>query len=47
MTQKEELRLAIDHCEKAVDMFPDKDDDIRAYNDMLYAIITMLKTLMK
>jgi hypothetical protein len=47
MTQREQLRLAIDHLEKAIDIFPDKDDEIIAYNSMLYAIITMLKTLMK
>jgi hypothetical protein len=47
MTQGEEITLAIEHLEKAVDIFPDKDDEIRAYNDMLYAIISMLKVLKK
>jgi hypothetical protein len=47
MTQIEQINLAIDHLERAVDIFPDKDDEIRAYNDMLYAIISMLKVLKK
>ena len=42
-TQKEELVLAIEHLEKAVDCFPDKDDEIRAYNEMLYAIIRIIR----
>ena len=43
MTQKENLQLAIKYLEAAIDMFPDKDDEIRVYNNILEEIIEKLK----
>ena len=45
MTQRENIIRAIDHLEKAIDTFPDKDDEIRKYNDDLWDIIDELKVL--
>jgi hypothetical protein len=43
MTQNEEIKEAIKHLDKAIDTFPDKDNEIRAYNDMIDGIIATLK----
>ena len=45
MTQKESIKKAIEYLEKAIDTFPDKDDNIRRANGVLYGIIDMLSIL--
>ena len=47
MTQKEEIKEAIKHLDKAIDTFPDKDDEIRAYNNCIDGIISTLKYITK
>lgn len=42
MTQKEEIKEAIKHLELALDIFPDKDNEIRCYNDSIDGIINVL-----
>lgn len=42
MTQNEHIRAAIEHLDKAIDTFPDKDDIIRRYNAVLDGIINQL-----
>lgn len=43
MTQIEHIKEAIKHLQEAYDTYPDKDDQIRLYNDMLDGMIAMLK----
>lgn len=43
MTQKENIKIAIEHLLEAIDTFPDKDDKIRLTNDALYGMIATLK----
>jgi len=47
MTIKEEMREAIKHLELAIDIYPDKDDQIRRENDAIYGMISMLKIILK
>jgi ABC-type transporter Mla subunit MlaD len=47
MTQIEEIKEAIIHLEKAIDTFPDKDDEIREYNNKLDRIINELEDIIK
>ncbi len=43
MTQKDNIKKAIEHLELAVDTFPDKDDTIRRTNEALEGMIATLK----
>jgi len=45
MTQKENILLAIENLNNAIDTFPDKDDFIRRQNGALYGMIDMLKII--
>jgi hypothetical protein len=47
MTQIEEIKEAIKHLDLAIDTFPDKDNEIRAYNDMIDGIVATLKYIIK
>lgn len=47
MTQKENIQEAIKHLDDAIDRFPDKDDEIREYNDFLETVICKLENLIK
>jgi prefoldin subunit 5 len=47
MTQKEAIKKAIEFLEKAIDTFPDKDDEIREYNDKLDKMIEELRQFIK
>jgi len=44
-TQRENVLDAIKLLEQAIDTFPDKDDEIRRYNEVLDGMIAMLKIL--
>jgi hypothetical protein len=43
--QKEHIEEAIKHLESAIDIYPDKTDEIRFYNDLLERIIARLKRM--
>jgi ABC-type transporter Mla subunit MlaD len=43
--QRENILDAIKSLEQAIDTFPDKDDEIRRYNEVLDGMIAMLKIL--
>lgn len=43
MTQKEHIKIAIEHLDLAIDTFPDKDDEIRRTNDAIDGMISTLK----
>lgn len=45
MTQQEALNKAIEYLEEAIDTFPDKDEEIRLYNEALYGMIAMLRII--
>ena len=47
MTQKEAIKKAIEFLEKAIDTFPDKDDEIRRNNGAIYGMIDMLHIIIK
>lgn len=47
MTQKEALKQAVHYLEEAIDIFPDKDDEIREYNRKLEVIINQINELIK
>ena len=47
MTQLEALKQVIHYLEEAVDIFPDKDDKTREYNEKLYNIIKLVEELIK
>lgn len=47
MTQQEAINKAIEYLEKAIDTFPDKDDEIRRNNEAIYGMIAMLHIIMR
>lgn len=46
MNQKEHIEEAIKQLEMAIDIFPDKTDEIRFDNDLLEVIISHLKLML-
>lgn len=45
LTLREHVEEAIKHLEQAIDTFPDKTDDIRRDNALIYATIDLLKAI--
>lgn len=46
-TQLEHCEKALEHLKNAIDIFPDKDDTIREYNNKLDKIISQLEEIIK
>jgi hypothetical protein len=47
MTIREEMKEAIKHLELAIDIYPDKDDQIRRENGAIQGMIDMLHIILK
>ena len=45
MTLQEHLDKAIEELELSIDTFPDKTDDIRRDNSIIYGVIEILKAI--